>query len=91
MKSGSGPVTPIPSSADPSLKVDLLARCLGPISCGSISCPSDVGFKPRIARHVSGQYCRQPTFNPDWPILHHVPQSNLDAIVRQIGWYGRVG
>jgi hypothetical protein len=41
--------------------------------------------EPRIARHVSGQYRRQPTFNPDWPLLHHGMQPNPRAILRRMG------
>ena len=33
--------------------------------------------EPRIASHVGGQYRRQPTLDPDWPLLHHGMQSNL--------------
>src|SRR5712672_3132261 len=29
--------------------------------------------EPRIASHVGGQYRRQPTLDPDWPLLHHGP------------------
>jgi hypothetical protein len=32
--------------------------------------------KPRITSHVGGQYRRQSPFDPDWPLLHHGPQSN---------------
>ena len=35
-----------------------------------------VVHKPRIASHVGGQYRRQPTFDPEWPLLHHGMQSN---------------
>jgi hypothetical protein len=34
----------------------------------------------RIANDVGSQYCRQPAFDPDWPLLHHDPQSNLDTL-----------
>jgi hypothetical protein len=37
--------------------------------------------KPRIASDVSGQYRRQPALDPDWPLLHHGPQSNLSHIL----------
>ena len=30
-----------------------------------------VVHQPGIASHVSGQYCRQPALNPDWPLFHH--------------------
>jgi hypothetical protein len=33
--------------------------------------------EPRVASHVGGQYRRQPALDPDWPLLHHGPQSNL--------------
>ena len=46
--------------------------------------------EPRIASHVGGQYRRQPTLDPDWPLLHHGPQSNPDAIVRWIGYSANV-
>jgi hypothetical protein len=29
--------------------------------------------EPRVTSHVGGQYCRQPTLDPDWPLLHHDP------------------
>jgi hypothetical protein len=29
----------------------------------------------RVASHVGGQYRRQFAPNPDWPLLHHSPQS----------------
>jgi hypothetical protein len=32
--------------------------------------------EPRVASHVGSQYRRQPTLDPDWPLLHHGPQSN---------------
>jgi hypothetical protein len=32
--------------------------------------------EPRIASHVGGQYRRQSALDPDWPFLHHGPQSN---------------
>jgi hypothetical protein len=35
--------------------------------------------EPRVASHVSGQYRRQPALDPDWPFLHHGPQSCLRA------------
>ena len=35
-----------------------------------------VMHKSRIASHVGGQYRRQPALDPDWPLLHHGPQSN---------------
>ena len=40
--------------------------------------------KSRIASHVGGQYRRQPALDPDWPLLHHGPQSNPKVIVRRI-------
>jgi len=32
--------------------------------------------KPGIASHVGGQYRRQPTLDPEWPLLHHGMQSS---------------
>src|SRR6185369_13777209 len=32
--------------------------------------------EPRVASHVGSQYRRQPALHPDWPLLHHGPQSN---------------
>src|SRR6266568_3973489 len=40
--------------------------------------------EPRVASHVGGQYRRQPTFNPDWPLLHHGMQSNPQLTLRRI-------
>ena len=40
--------------------------------------------EPRIASHVRGQYCRQPTLDPEWPLLHHGRQSNPEHTVRRI-------
>ena len=36
--------------------------------------------EPRIARHVGGQYRRQPALDPDWPFLHHDPQPNHSVL-----------
>src|SRR5260370_302357 len=47
--------------------------------------------KPRIASDVSGQYRRQPALDPDWPLLHHGPQSNLQHMVRQIRRQSQTG
>src|ERR1700693_260444 len=40
--------------------------------------------KPRVDSHVSGQYRRQPTFNPDCPLLHHGMQSIPQLTLRRI-------
>jgi hypothetical protein len=37
--------------------------------------------QPRVTSHVGGQYRRQPALDPDWPLLHHGPQSNLSHIL----------
>jgi hypothetical protein len=34
-----------------------------------------LAHKPRIASHVGGQYRSQLALDPDWPFLHHCPQS----------------
>jgi hypothetical protein len=33
--------------------------------------------EPRIANHIGGQYRRQLALDPDWPFLHHGPQTCL--------------
>jgi hypothetical protein len=40
--------------------------------------------EPGIASHVGGQYRRQPTLNPDWPLTRHGTQSNPLHNVRRI-------
>lgn len=47
--------------------------------------------EPRIASHIGGQYRRQSTLDPDWPLLHHGPQSNLSAIIRRIRRVAHLG
>jgi hypothetical protein len=32
--------------------------------------------EPRITSHIGSQYRRQSALDPDWPLLHHGPQSN---------------
>jgi hypothetical protein len=36
---------------------------------------SVIVHEPRVASHVGGQYRRQPALDPDWPFLHHGPQT----------------
>jgi hypothetical protein len=40
--------------------------------------------EPRIASYVGCQYRRQPTLNPDWPLLHHGMQSKPELTLRRI-------
>src|SRR5262249_16812298 len=37
--------------------------------------------EPRVASHVGGQYRRQLALDPDWPLLHHGPQTHLPHIL----------